>query len=98
MHFAQDGMYEILSDIQGCTVYGNPSKSWIFKIVKSKPGNPGKLDLCTNELKFISIFGSVTTSLFVRHFSNISGITGHGFCLMVLEMSWNFWTQKVHKP
>ena len=46
------------------TGHGNPGKSWISNLVKSLPGkpgiwrqimeNPGKLDLCTNKIKFLS--------------------------------------------
>lgn len=60
-------------------------KSWISNIVKSRPENPGeqgqimekpgRLDVCTDKLKFLSRFlaNGVTTCLFVRRFHNISG-------------------------
>ena len=46
------------------TGHGNPGKSWISNLVKSRPGNPkkgrqvmenpGKLALCTNKIKLLS--------------------------------------------
>ena len=71
-----------------CVSCGNPGKSWISNLVKSRVGNPGKLAQCTNKIKFLSqVLANANATCFISYSGMHMYIQGDWIPLLMISYS-----------